>query len=64
MICIKKMVLTPVDLKEILYEISLSHEEALELIKLIDLNIEDWGFTEEAYDYFASQMDNFNSEGE
>ena len=59
---IKKMVLLPVDLKELVSEVSLSNEEALELIKAIDLNMQDWGFTEEACNYFMKEMDKFNEQ--
>lgn len=59
---IKKMVLLPIDLKELLSEVSLSNEEALELIKAIDLNMQDWEFTEEACNYFMKEMDEFNEQ--
>lgn len=46
-----------VNLEDIMHQLSFcDHEDIFNFIKALDLQVADWDFTEELYDYFADQM--------
>ena len=53
-----------IDVDNLVFEIcdKLNYEQAIKLIKDIDIYQEDWGFTLEVYDHFKKLKDEYDKE--